>query len=136
MVRPDITDGVSANRGIFYLVPRNMWQLITMGRTCNWCGNYFEGSVWKDGKRVYCSSECHSVALLPVLVIIAIGLSLFLALSFLFPEFFLWIVNRYNNSWLLVYGLYAVIAGVILFSIYHGYKGWKARNEIVRLRDT
>lgn len=116
-----------------------VWLTQTEGKKglCHWCGSEVGDRVWKDGNRVYCSTDCHSAGLLPVFVLVVCIFTPFFVVELMFSGIIsMAILEHYSALPIFAYGFFVVAVIVYFISIYFGYQGWKARKEIIRRRDT
>jgi len=98
---------------------------------CHWCGGEVGLREWKDGKRVYCSSDCHSAGLLPVFVLIIVVFTPIFIIDLALSGFILSLfVSRYSGFPIFGYGAYIAIIVTEIIGILFGYQGWKVRKRV------
>ena len=114
-------------------------------KICHWCDRPIHGRFWRDGRRYYCSSECHSAGLFSLFLPITVLFSTLLILFLIWPVgmfYFFTRTNSYNfspnftSSPLFLAIIFSVIALLFCCSIGFAkwtYQGWnhrRARNGV------
>lgn len=100
---------------------------------CHWCGVEVGFRVWKDGKNMYCSPDCHSAGLLPGFVLVIVVFTPVFVIDLALSGFILSLfIGHYEGNPILGYSLYMAMLVVYIVGILFAYRGWKARREIPR----
>jgi hypothetical protein len=100
-----------------------------MSKTCAWCGGPLEAQTWKNGKKVYCSSSCHSAGVFHGMVVATVTMAALVIATILFPQSVAEVIlGPLSGVLLLAFTLYAAIGVFFLACLYIAYDGWRVRS--------